>query len=120
MAPSIIRKWLFSKSHFNSIVEPCCTHAPPSGDIPSAASWNAPPPYWPKATWPTWVLWRMASFPGRTAGRDYSEPTAAHLEATTLIEVQIEERSAKARAGGPTGPQDGEVHAPFTCGVVPL
>ena len=36
-------------------------------------------------------------FPGRTAGRDYSETTAAHLDATTFIEVQIEEWSAKAR-----------------------
>ena len=38
-------------------------------------------------------------FPGRTAGRDYSETTAAHLDATTLIEVQIEEWSAKAQEG---------------------
>ncbi len=59
-------------------------------------------------------------FPGRMAGRDYSEPTAAHLEATSLIEVQIEEWSAKAREGGPLGPLDAETDAPGTCGVVPL
>jgi hypothetical protein len=59
-------------------------------------------------------------FPGRTAGRDYSEPTSAHLEATTLIEVQIDEWSAKAREGGPAGPLDREADAPGTCGVVPL
>jgi len=59
-------------------------------------------------------------FPGRTAGRDYSPPTAAHLEATALIEIHIEEWSAKAREGGPMGPLDGEPLAPGTCGVVPL
>jgi nitroimidazol reductase NimA-like FMN-containing flavoprotein (pyridoxamine 5'-phosphate oxidase superfamily) len=59
-------------------------------------------------------------FPGRTAGRDYSEPTAAHLEATTLIEVQIEEWSAKVREGGPLGPLDAEANGPGTCGVVAL
>ncbi|MBZ5625462.1 MAG: pyridoxamine 5'-phosphate oxidase family protein [Acidobacteriia bacterium] len=59
-------------------------------------------------------------FPGRTAGKDYSEPTSAHLEATTLIEVEIEEWSAKAREGGPAGPQDADPQAPGTCGVVPL
>jgi hypothetical protein len=59
-------------------------------------------------------------FPGRTAGHDYSEPTAAHLYATTLIEVHIEEWSAKARTGGPTGPLDADPFAPGTCGVVPL
>jgi nitroimidazol reductase NimA-like FMN-containing flavoprotein (pyridoxamine 5'-phosphate oxidase superfamily) len=59
-------------------------------------------------------------FPGRTAGQDYSEPTAAQLAATTMIEIQIEEWSAKARAGGPAGPLDVEDGAPGTCGVVAL
>jgi len=59
-------------------------------------------------------------FPGRTAGRDYSEPTPAHLESTTLIEVEIEEWSAKMRTGGPLGPHDAEENAPGTCGVAPL
>jgi nitroimidazol reductase NimA-like FMN-containing flavoprotein (pyridoxamine 5'-phosphate oxidase superfamily) len=59
-------------------------------------------------------------FPGRTAGHDYSEATAAHLQATTLIQVEIEEWSAKARDGGPTGPLDADSNAPGTCGVLPL
>jgi nitroimidazol reductase NimA-like FMN-containing flavoprotein (pyridoxamine 5'-phosphate oxidase superfamily) len=59
-------------------------------------------------------------FPGRTEGRDYAGPTAEHLAATTLIEVRIEEWSAKAREGGPTGPLDGDAHSRGTCGVVPL
>ncbi len=59
-------------------------------------------------------------FPGRTAGRDYSIPTPAHLEATALIEIQIDEISAKSREGGPAGPTDSLPDAPGTCGVVPL
>lgn len=59
-------------------------------------------------------------FPGRTAGRDYAEPTPEHLEATVLIAVEIEEWSAKARAGGPLGPLDADDNAPGTRGVVPL
>jgi hypothetical protein len=59
-------------------------------------------------------------FPGRTAGRDYAEPTAEHLEATALIEVAIEEWSAKARAGGPLGPLDADGDRPGTSGVAPL
>jgi len=59
-------------------------------------------------------------FPGRTAGRDYSEPTAEHLEATCLVEVRIEEWSAKQREGGPLGPMDSEPGAGGNCGVVPL
>jgi nitroimidazol reductase NimA-like FMN-containing flavoprotein (pyridoxamine 5'-phosphate oxidase superfamily) len=59
-------------------------------------------------------------FPGRTEGRDYAAPTAAHLEATALIEVEIEEWSAKMRAGGPLGPLDAIEDAPGTCGVVAI
>jgi nitroimidazol reductase NimA-like FMN-containing flavoprotein (pyridoxamine 5'-phosphate oxidase superfamily) len=59
-------------------------------------------------------------FPGRISGRDYSAPTAAHLESTMLIEVEIEESSAKMRTGGPLGPLDATEDAPGTCGVVPL
>jgi len=63
---------------------------------------------------------RMVSryFAGRTAGRDYSIPTAAHLEATGLIEIRIEEWNAKMREGGPKGPTDADTDAPGTCGVV--
>jgi hypothetical protein len=59
-------------------------------------------------------------FPDRTEGRDYAAPTAAHLESTTLIEVEIEEASAKMREGGPLGPLDAIEGAPGTCGVVPV
>lgn len=59
-------------------------------------------------------------FPGRTEGRDYAAPTAAHLESTALIEVKIEEWSAKMRTGGPLGPLDAIEGAPGTCGVAPV
>jgi uncharacterized protein len=59
-------------------------------------------------------------FPGRTPGRDYSEPTPEHLASTTLIEIAIEECSAKMREGGPKGPVDADPDAPGTCGVVVL
>lgn len=59
-------------------------------------------------------------FPGRTAGRDYSEPTGPQLDATALVEIAIEERSAKMREGGPLGPLDAAEEAPGTRGVVPL
>ena len=59
-------------------------------------------------------------FPGRTEGRDYSAPTEAHLESTALVEVEIEEWSAKMRTGGPMGPTDAVEGAPGTCGVVEL
>ena len=57
-------------------------------------------------------------FPGREAGRDYEAPPAAHLEQTALVEVEIEEMSAKARSGGPTGPRDADESALGTSGVV--
>ncbi|MBZ5576237.1 MAG: pyridoxamine 5'-phosphate oxidase family protein [Acidobacteriia bacterium] len=59
-------------------------------------------------------------FPGRTAGRDYAPATPAQLDATLLVEVEIEECSAKTREGGPTGPADHDAAAPGTCGVAPL
>jgi nitroimidazol reductase NimA-like FMN-containing flavoprotein (pyridoxamine 5'-phosphate oxidase superfamily) len=59
-------------------------------------------------------------FEGRTPGRDYSEPTDPQLENTLLVGVDIEEWSAKARDGGPTGPLDRDENAPGTCGVVPI
>jgi nitroimidazol reductase NimA-like FMN-containing flavoprotein (pyridoxamine 5'-phosphate oxidase superfamily) len=59
-------------------------------------------------------------FPGRTEGRDYAAPTAAHLESTALIEVEIEQWSAKMRTGGPLGPLDAKEGAPGTRGVVDL
>lgn len=59
-------------------------------------------------------------FPGRVAGREYAAATTAQLNSTLLVEIQIEEWSAKTRAGGPTGPLDHDAQAPGTCGVLAL
>lgn len=59
-------------------------------------------------------------FPGRAAGRDYAEAPSAHLTGTAVVEVVIEEMTAKMREGGPKGPQDNSADAPGTCGVVEL
>jgi uncharacterized protein len=58
--------------------------------------------------------------PGRTAGRDYTPATEPQLTTTTVIEVQIEEMTAKMREGGPKGPNDAAEEAPGTRGVVNL
>lgn len=55
--------------------------------------------------------------PGRTAGRDYQLPSREDLLATMIVEVRIEEMSAKARLGGPLGPLDADPEASGTCGV---
>ena len=55
--------------------------------------------------------------PGRTAGRDYEPIPDVHLAATAFVAIAIEEWSAKARRGGPTGPRDGDPDAPGTAGV---
>ena len=57
-------------------------------------------------------------FPGRTAGRDYTPAPSSHLTSTAVVEVTIEEISAKMREGGPKGPQDAQDDAPGTRGVV--
>ena len=58
--------------------------------------------------------------PGRTAGRDYAPATEPQLATTAVIEVLIEEMSAKMREGGARGPND-EAEAGFgTRGVVEL
>jgi len=59
-------------------------------------------------------------FPGRTPGRDYTAAPQAHLDATPLLEIVIEQMSAKMRAGGPKGPRDADESAGGTCGVVEL
>lgn len=59
-------------------------------------------------------------FPGRTAGRDYEAALAAHLDSTVLIEVAIDDMSAKTRSGPPRGPNDSADHGSWTCGVVEL
>ncbi len=59
-------------------------------------------------------------FPGRTAGRDYAAAPKAHLDATPVLEIMIEQISAKMREGGPKGPHDTQEEAPGTRGVVDL
>jgi nitroimidazol reductase NimA-like FMN-containing flavoprotein (pyridoxamine 5'-phosphate oxidase superfamily) len=59
-------------------------------------------------------------FPGRTAGVDYAAITEKEFKATELIEVDIEEMSAKARTGGPMGPHDADEDALGNAGIVPL
>jgi len=56
-------------------------------------------------------------FPGRSAGRDYTPAPSSHLASTVVVEVIIEQTSAKMREGGPKGPQDADPNAPGTCGV---
>jgi len=58
--------------------------------------------------------------PGRTPGRDYAPPLDEHLKATLLVEISIEDWSAKSRTGGPMGPLDADPQAPGTCGVEEL
>jgi nitroimidazol reductase NimA-like FMN-containing flavoprotein (pyridoxamine 5'-phosphate oxidase superfamily) len=56
-------------------------------------------------------------FPGRQQGKDYEKAPQEHLAATSLVEIRIEEWSAKAREGGPKGPHDADPNAAGTCGV---
>jgi uncharacterized protein len=56
-------------------------------------------------------------FPDRKEGQDYMAPTIAHLNQTTLLEIRIEEWSAKTRTGGPKGPEDADKDSPGTAGV---
>ena len=55
-------------------------------------------------------------FPDRLLERDYNPPPASDLGVTALVEVQIEEWNAKARRGGPTGPDDDKPDAPGSAG----
>lgn len=59
-------------------------------------------------------------FPGRTAGRDYLPAPPAHLRTTNVIEIVIEEMTAKTREGGPRGPNDENDDALGTRGVLEL
>lgn len=56
-------------------------------------------------------------FPGRTAGRDYTPAPSGHLRGTAVVEVIIDQTSAKMREGGPKGPHDANPDAPGSCGV---
>jgi nitroimidazol reductase NimA-like FMN-containing flavoprotein (pyridoxamine 5'-phosphate oxidase superfamily) len=60
------------------------------------------------------------SIPGRQAGVDYQPATRQQLAATLLVEVAIEEWSAKARRGGPRGPYDDDPTALGSAGVLPI
>ena len=55
-------------------------------------------------------------FPDRLPERDYNPPPASDLGVTALVEVQIEEWNAKARRGGPTGPEDDKPDAAGSAG----
>lgn len=59
-------------------------------------------------------------FPGRTPGRDYATAPKSDLDATAVLEVIIEQMSAKMREGGPKGPHDAGEDTPGTRGVVQL
>jgi hypothetical protein len=56
-------------------------------------------------------------FPGRQEGKDYQKAPVEHLAGTSLVEIQIEEWSAKVREGGPRGPMDADPTAEGTCGI---
>jgi len=58
--------------------------------------------------------------PGRTAGRDYTTASAAQLATTTVIEVLIDELTAKMREGSPKGPNDDADDAFGTRGIIDL
>ena len=55
-------------------------------------------------------------FPDRLLERDYNSPPDSDLGVTSLLEVRIEEWNAKARRGGPTGPDDDKPDAPGSAG----
>ena len=57
-------------------------------------------------------------FPGRTAGVDYASIPDAHLRATALVALDVEEWSAKTRTGGPNGPADADPTQPGSAGVM--
>jgi uncharacterized protein len=56
-------------------------------------------------------------FPGRTADVDYESIPDAHLRATALVALDVEEWSAKTRTGGPNGPADSDPTKPGSAGV---
>lgn len=68
------------------------------------------------------VLEEMTSryFPGRSAGTDYSPASIADLNEITVVEVIVEDSSAKARRGGPAGPNDADEEGPGSRGIVDL
>jgi uncharacterized protein len=59
-------------------------------------------------------------FDGRAMGVDYLPPTPQDLKITELLEIEVEEMSAKVRTGPPKGPTDDQPDAFGTCGVFPV
>ena len=59
-------------------------------------------------------------YDGRTIGKDYEVPPPEVIEDTAMIEVVIEEWSAKSRQGGPAGEKDADPDAPGSAGVIEL
>jgi nitroimidazol reductase NimA-like FMN-containing flavoprotein (pyridoxamine 5'-phosphate oxidase superfamily) len=59
-------------------------------------------------------------FPGRAAATDYVPATDAELNAMELIDITIDEASAKMRDGGPIGPHDAEPDFPGSAFVRPI
>ena len=59
-------------------------------------------------------------FPGRMVGHDYNAPPSPDLGVTALVRVSVEEWNAKARRGGPTGPDDDDPDALGSAGVLEL
>ena len=57
-------------------------------------------------------------FPGRTVGEDYNNPPPADLGVTALVEVAIEDWNGKRRIGPPTGPDDDDLDALGSAGVI--
>ena len=57
-------------------------------------------------------------FPGREIAKDYNPPPSADLITTALVEVRIEEWNAKARRGRPLGPDDDNLDASGSAGVI--
>lgn len=58
-------------------------------------------------------------FPGRHTPQDYAPATDDDLTRMELVAIEIEEAQAKARSGGPMGPNDDEENAPGTAFVAP-
>jgi hypothetical protein len=59
-------------------------------------------------------------FPGRAAGRDYAPATDRQLDALEVIEIVLDEASAKVRSGPPLGARDADPDAPGSAGVFGL
>ena len=59
-------------------------------------------------------------FPGRTAGEHYQHIQDHEMKPTLVVEVPVEEMSAKGRSGGPLGPFDADPEVPGDARIVPV